>query len=670
MVPNAEGPIRIDLSSFKLHVCLKPGRAFTLHFNTPSRRFYLSLIAFLVSRMKRSGQITSVALEEHLDLLALLNETVGESAGSSGRENLLGRVYRKWRSALPDLENTPLFRVLARTRAGETGGGKPPSFTEAERDLWANLFEYAGSEDHVRLRFSIDRIGLGLDDVRIAWEGHSDLEAWERFVSALRSTQPAQPEAERLPGVVPPDSTPEPEVQPGAAWKRLPGRRVAWAVGLLLFAVGAALTAWKMSRLPPSGVASTPTRLRPLPDRPSIAVLPFTNLSGDPEQDYIGDGLTEHIITALSKIPDMVVIARNSTFTYKGRPVRPQEVSRDLGVRHVLEGSVQKSGDQIRVTTQLIDASTGHHTWSDYYDRHLEDLFSVQDDITLNIVVALSVQLTEGEQAAVRHRTTQNLQAWGFSVRGYGLVQRNTREDNARGQELLQKAVAIDPQYAWAWTWLGWSHWFAARWGYSDDREASLGKSVEMVRKALDLDANEPDAHALQGAVHLFRKEYDQAIAAGRRAITLGPSNAENHALMGVFMKYAGRHLEAIEYSEKAMRLQPYYPTWYLFNVALPYFWMKKPAESIPRFLEIIERQKDIGGPHLMWAEVFVTSAYGHLGLEKDARAHLVNVMRLVPEASVNHFERLGQEQAFLKDRAARSYLHDGLRKAGLREGE
>ena len=566
MVANAEGPIRIDLSAFKLHVCLKPGRAFTLHFNTPSRRFYLSLIAFLVSRMKRSGQITSVALEEHLDLLALLNETVGESAGSSDRENLLGRVYRKWRNALPDLKNTPLFRVLARTKASETGLGKPPSFTEAERDLWANLFEYTGSEEHVRLRFSADRIGLGLDDVFIAWEGHYDLEAWDRFVSELRHAHPAQPEAEQLPDVDPPDSTPELAGQPGSAWKRLPGPRAVLAVGLLLFVVGAALTAWKMNRLLPFGVASTATRLHPLPDKPSLAVLPFTNLSGDPEQDYIGDGLTEHIITALSKIPNMVLIARNSTFTYKGRPVKLQEVSRDLGVRHVLEGSVQKSGNQIRVTVQLSDASTGHNAWSDHYDRQLEDFFSVQDDITLNIVVALSVELTEGEQAAVRHRTTQNLQAWGYAVRGYGLIQRYTKEDNARGQELLQKAVAIDPQYAWARTWLGWSHWFAARFGFSDDRKASFSKSVEIVKKALDLDSNEPDAHALQGAVHLFRREYDQSIAAGRRAITLGPSNAENHALMGMFMKYAGRYLEAIEYSEKAIHLQPYYPTWYLFN--------------------------------------------------------------------------------------------------------
>ncbi len=224
---------------------------------------------------------------------------------------------------------------------------------------------------------------------------------------------------------------------------------------LLLVAAGMAWWQPWVTRVEPA----LPAKMAfPLPKKPSIAVLPFDNLSGDKTQDYLADGLSENIIQALSKVPEMFVIARNSTFTYKGKAVKVQRVAEEMGVRYVLEGSVQKSGDRIRVTAQLIDAITGRHLWSERYDRKLTDLFAVQDEITKKIVVALLGKLIEGEQAHVRARSTNNLQAWGFFVKGLTQLERYTKQNNARARTLAQQAVKLDSNYAAAWRLLAWTH--------------------------------------------------------------------------------------------------------------------------------------------------------------------------------------------------------------------
>jgi len=321
--------MRIDLNEFKLYLRLKNKTALTLHFNSPSRMFYLSVIALVVNEMERLGKITSIPLGNHLNLLALLNETVGGSAGSSDKENLLPRIYKKWKDALPDLEDAPLFKVLGRKKDYDEGTGKAYHFTEEEKDSWANLFEYKGSEENVRLRFSIDRLGVNLTDIVIIYEEYLNQEAWERFISDLK--------------------------QEGK-------------------------------------IASVKKMAYPLPDKPSIAVLPFWNMTGDPAQDYFCDGLSEEIITALSKTPKLFVIARNSAFTYKSKPVKVQQVAEELGVKFVLEGSLRKVRDRIRITSQLTDALSGYHLWADRYDRTVKDMFTIQDEITKNIITALQVK--------------------------------------------------------------------------------------------------------------------------------------------------------------------------------------------------------------------------------------------------------------------------------------
>ena len=313
MVRQGKNLIRIDLDQFKLHI--KNDVELSLHFDSPSRRFYLSVIALVISEMKKQGKVTSILLEKHYDLLALLNETVGGSAGSSRRENLLPRIYKKWKGALPNLEGAPLFKVLGRRKEYDDGVGKTYRLSEKERDIWANLFEYKGSGENVRLRFSVDNLGANLDGVVITYGESPNLEdvnAWERFIEELKKGVEDRPR--------PIDKYPIP-TEPGtevprarkSIWLRLSGlQKMALMVTASLLVAFAVTVIWRTySRLPPvlEGVH---------PDKPYIAVLPFVNLSGDPNQEYFSDGLAINIITQLYKMPNVFVIAHQSSFKYRG----------------------------------------------------------------------------------------------------------------------------------------------------------------------------------------------------------------------------------------------------------------------------------------------------------------------------------------------------------------
>jgi len=399
--------------------------------------FYLSVIALVVYEMKRLEKITSIPLEHHLDLLALLNETVGGTAGSSDRENLLPRIYKKWKDALPDLEGAPLFKVLGRKKEYDEGIGKTYHFTEEEKDSWANLFEYKGSEENIRLRFSIDRLGASLDDIVIVYEEYLNAEAWERFISGLKQKREEKPESI--------DLVSKEREAPAFQLRKLkiswpgPYQWVALTVAIILIMGATTLAIWKVFLSPSDKVASLKKMAYPLPDKPSIAVLPFSNMTGDPAQDYFCEGLSEEIITALSKTPKLFVIARNSTFTYKGKSVKVQQVAEELGVQFILEGSLRKVGDRIRITSQLTDALSGHHLWAERYDRTMKDILAIQDEITKKIVIALQVKLTQGEQARVFSHGTENLDAYLKIMEANWLLQQSTKEQVIKARQLAGK---------------------------------------------------------------------------------------------------------------------------------------------------------------------------------------------------------------------------------------
>ena len=500
---NRETGIWIDLNQFKLSIRI-PGRIeLSLHFDSPSRRFYLSVIALVVTEMKRQGKVTSILLDEHQHVLALLNETVGGEAGSSEMGRLIPRIYRKWKDALPDLEHSPLLRVMAHKKGYEDGAGKAYGFSDKVKDLWANLFEYKGSLENVRLRFSLDRLGLGLDDVVIT-HGESptlkNLVAWDNFIESCKP---------------PAGDNPPPSMK----------------------------------------FASVDRTTYPVPENPSIAVLPFKNLTGEQGQEFLADGITESIIGAISRVSGLFVIASNSVFTYKGKAVKVQTVGEEMGVQYVLEGSVQKEGDRVRITVQLIDALKGHHLWADRYDRELKDLFAIQDDITKQIITALDVKLTCGEVARIDSRGTDNLQAYlkFLEARRY-VAHQSSREKVDRARQLMEEVIAMDPGFRAAYHVLGVAHMMTALYGFSRNPRESLELSNNVLEKAIEVDGSSASVVALRGFVLAMLRRFEEAIAEVERAYELAPNDQAVLHWYGAVLSYVGRAEESIPLLEKVLR--------------------------------------------------------------------------------------------------------------------
>jgi len=429
---------------------------------------------------------------------------------------------------------------------------------------------------------------------------------------------------------------------------------------VVLIIVAGILAVWHHYLRPQFEPASVEKMVFPLPDKPSIAVLPFVNMSGDPDQEYLADGITENIITALSKVPEVFVIARNSVFTYKGKPVKIRQVSEELGVQYVLEGSVQKSDGRLRITAQLIDATVGHHLWADRFDRELKDIFAVQDEVTLNILSALRVEFTHGEHARVQE-TTDNLEAWSYVVEGVGHFESFTKNDNAKAQELFERAVKVDPKYSYAWAMLGWTHWIDATYGYSESSSESFKKSVEIAQKAMELDDKQPDVHALLGGIYLFQRQYDIAIAEGERSIALAPNVACNKAILAQTMLFAGSFEEAITLVKSAMRLNPHYPSWYLQPLAMAYTMIGEHEKAIASYKELLGLRRDARG-NIIPSLLGLAINYMLIGQEDEARAFAEEIMEINPKLSLEWLQKVTNFKGPL-------YLNkhlEALRKAGL----
>ena len=405
--------------------------------------------------------------------------------------------------------------------------------------------------------------------------------------------------------------------------------------------------------------AAEPKAAHQLPESPSIVVLPFANMSADAEQEYFADGITEDLITALSKISGLFVIARNSSFTYKGKAVEVKKVSRELGVRYVLEGSVRKAGNRVRITAQLIDATTGHHLWADRFDRDLTDVFALQDEITTNVVSALQVKLLEGEQARVWRRSTESLEAWDCLTQALFHFRRFTRGSNVKARELLEQAVELDPGYATASVWLAWTYWTEVRFQWAESPDVAVARAVELAEKAVALDDTLSEIHSLLGAIHLMKGDHDQAVAEGERAVALDPNGADITALLAMTLNWSGRPREAVGLVEKAMRLSPLYSAWYLSVLAHAQRLMARHDEAIETYEASIERNPDHIGPH-----IGLTICYVECGREQDARAQAAEVVKVDPKFSLGKFA----DALTYKDPAQTERALDALRKAGLPE--
>jgi TolB-like protein/Tfp pilus assembly protein PilF len=601
-------------------------------------------------------------------LLSLLNESVGGAAGSSEKVNLLHRIYTKWVDALPNLEEAPLFKVLGRKKEeGDGAIGKVYSFTDVEKDGWANLFEYMGSDENLRLKFAIDKIGVGLNEISIIFGDSLDGDAWDQFIASLKKEGEKEKE-ESAP--VEETAVPEPPAVPFPSPKE---RKISWFSRyrwvLLIAAVGilvGGIATWKIFLTPPKiEVASVERMKYPLPDGPSIAVLPFVNMSGDPKQEFLCDAMTEDIITALSRVPRLFVIARNSSFFYKGKPIKVKQVSEELGVRHVLEGSIQRSGDRVRINVQLIDALAGHHLWAKRYDRDLVDLFAMQDEITTRILYTLEIILTKGGEfsgaekfADKYYRGKQGLDCYLKIAEAWGYFQRYNIEGMNLSRRIAEEVIAICPENPLGYLRLGWIYYWDYILGNTKSPQETIEKSMEMARKVIAMNDSVASAHGILALTYLIKREFDKAIAAGERAFALDPWSQPVLTNYSVTLRATGRPKEAIPLLKKAIRQNPFGP-------ASIYNAFGDVLRDSGRFEESVSAYKkaiQIAPDHFN-AHVGLVVTYIWMGRENEARATAAEVLRINPKYSVDY----AAKAFFYKDQSFNDKLVAALRKAGLK---
>jgi adenylate cyclase len=408
---------------------------------------------------------------------------------------------------------------------------------------------------------------------------------------------------------------------------------------------------------PPVEVASREKMAFPMPDKPSIAVLPFVNMSDDPKQDYFSDGITEEIITALSKVPNLFVIARNSTSTYKGKAVMVKQVSEELGVRYVVEGSVRKTGDRVRIAAQLIDALTGHHLWAERYDRELRDIFALQDEITMKIITALQMKLTSGEMVRVIAKGAKNIDAFIKYLQAVDLWTRLTKEANAQAKKLLEEAIALDPEYPGPYIGLAKTHGMDVWFGTTASPDRSLARAFELAQKAISLDDSNGAAYSILSFVYGMKRQYDKAIAESERAVSLDPNSAESFMRLGLMLTWGGRAEEGIPYMQNAMRLNPFPPSNYFTNLAHVYRESGHHEEAIEAAKKALQRE-----PNNQFAFTCMAVSYIRLGREKEARAAAAEVLRINPKFSLESYAKILPFTKPVADRVV-----EDLRKAGLK---
>jgi len=441
---------------------------------------------------------------------------------------------------------------------------------------------------------------------------------------------------------------------PGRRGRRLLGLLGALAVAALIFGAGFWLA--RTSDQGPAGPGKEAPALAP-PARPSIVVLPFANLSPESEHDYLSDGITESLITDLSRISGLFVIARNTAFSYKKKDFSPAQVGRDLGVRYLLQGSVRRQGRQVRVTAELVDAASGSSLWSESYDREMEDVFNLEDEVTREIVTALKVKLTEEERARRANRYKVNPEAYDYFLRGQQYTIRFSREANAQARRLYERAVKLDPDYALAYVGLGWTYFQEFPLGWSP-AAGSLNRAEELARKAIALDPELPQAYVLLGWIELWQKKHDQAVAAGEKALDLDPNNADSMAFLSHALAFADRPGEAVELIGRAMRLNPRYPAWYLFYLGHAQILLGRAEEAVESL-----RQALLLDPKLMAAQVMLAAALAELGRLEEAGAAVKDMLALNPDYSL----QIARQRLPYKDKAVLERMLRNLARAGLK---
>ncbi len=450
----------------------------------------------------------------------------------------------------------------------------------------------------------------------------------------------------------------------GTATARRDWRWVVVALAVVLVA-GTGMLAWLRPWAPRVEPAVEANMAFPLPDKPSIAVLPFTNLSDDPAQEYFADGMADDLITDLSKVSGLFVIARNTTFAYKGKAVTIKQVAEDLGVRYVLEGSVRRSGEQMRVNAQLIDATTGGHLWAERFDGGVENIFAVQDAFVREIVAALALNLSEGEQQAIAQGHTRNIDAREAFQRGWELYLRFTPEDNAGAVAHLEQAVELDPAYGRAYAALGLVYVRSCQWRWSEPLGMGGREAFRLARSYLADSENHPSSltKVVASQIHLYDERPEEAFTEAARAIALDPNDPEAHIAMGLATIVGGRPEAGLEFVETALRLNPSQPNHYVLARGMAYFAMADLEHAAAVLAQALERE-----PGAVELAPLLAASYAQLGRREEARAAL---LQYLPGASQFELQFLGNAYNFpydwpSDDSELSGRLADGLHIAAL----
>jgi len=438
-------------------------------------------------------------------------------------------------------------------------------------------------------------------------------------------------------------------------------RKTALAVIIVLAIIAGGLIGWNIYLQQSKRVeaASLDKMAYPLPEEPSIAVLPFTNMSEDPKQEFLCDGITDELITALSKVPDLFVISRTSTFAYKDKPVKVKQVAEELGVRYVLEGSVQRSGDRVRVIAQLIDAIAGDHLWAERYDRDLKDIFKLQDDLTIKIITALRIKLTRGEDAKrLAGGRTENLQYIEKKFEGLSYLRKFNKESNAEAKQIYKEMIDMEPELFNAYVGLATANLMDVWLGASSSPRESLGKAIKLCNKAIALDESQDVPHAILGHIYAMMRQYDKAIEEGQRSVAINPNSADAYVWLGMSLNYAGRPEEAIEMIKKGMRLAPFSPAYVMQNLGNAYREAGLYEEAITEYKKCIKRE-----PNNIMGHSLLSITYAMVGRYDEAREAWSEVLKIDPNYSVEKRFKIWP----YKDPESRKQKIAAMHKAGIK---
>jgi len=651
--------IQCDLAEYKITLQF-PGRKAPLvvHFDTPSRRFYFAIIVLIITEMKKQGRPGFVHMHRHQNILTLLDKSLSGKNASEHVGGMWAKIKMAWRNRLPDLESAVLFKVLDRELISpyEKGGKYRYECSEEECDVWAGLFSY-DENNTWRFKFAFDSVSVGLNDVSIALGNLRDNSAWEEFINRL-SIKPGTDESL----VEPRDTaTAEPSVEDGSSRART--RQIMWSlaaivVTAIIFAIGWRLTLYK-TPIPAESVDLS-MAVYPLIDKPSLAVLPFENLTGDPQQEYFSDGVADQLITSLSQGPYLYVTARTSSFAFRGTPMQAQEIAAKLGVQYLIEGSVQRDKEQVRINVQLIDGRNGNHIWSGHYDRNFSDLFALQDEIAMAVMAFLNVQITGYATGSLKYSRPTSLKAYEQYLKGLYYHLGRRPEDVPRARQSFEEAIHIDPNFGRAYTWLANTYLDEIELRLTTQREQSMERAEQAIQTALSVDPDYPPYGTLS-RISRLKKDMETAIVYGRKSVQQAPNDHGRHYMLCLALLMGEEFEESIEPCKTALRLAPFRPVNYVVNLAWALVGTTQYDKSIPLFKEVIDRSPQSNYAYLAYKGL--TAAYELSDQHVDARWAAQNVMRMNPKFSLESEYKLSPN----KEGSFDELIFNAYSRAGLK---